>query len=186
MGMAGGTEAANDELRWFALRIIPQRELMAAKLLRHDGLVAEVKTEKRLRRRTKWDAERRYITYTAAPGYCFIAVPSAMDPRCYVRPFHIFRSFVGKDGIPAALDPKQMRAFLNLEDADLPGYYRHFKTGREFSIGDTVTIATGPFRDQQVRVEDVQDGEALFFMRLLGRDQEIRVSVNDVYKAEAA
>jgi len=174
------------ELRWFALRVLPQREMMAAKVLRYDGLVAEVKTERRLRRLTKWDKERRYITFNAAPGYCFIAVPGD-DPRVFVRPLHIFRSFVGpEDGPPARLNHGSVMNFLQLEDGDLPGYYRHFKTGREFSIGDTVIIATGPFRDHQVRVEDVQDGEALFFMRMLGKDQEVRVSVNDCIKAEAA
>lgn len=162
--------------------------MMAAKVLRHDGLIAEVKSERRLRARTKWDKERRYMNYVAAPSYCFVAVPnSGIDPRAYVRPFHIFKSFVGgTDGRPAQLDHQAMLAFLNFEEGELPGYFRHFKTGREFCIGDTVVVATGPFRDQQVRVIDVQDGEAFFVMRLLGRDQRMGVSVSDVYKAEAA
>lgn len=174
-------------LRWFALRTTPQREEMAAKLLRYDGLVAKTKTERKLRRRTKWDKERRYLTFNAAPSYCFIAVPPGPeDPRVYVRPFHIFRSFVGLHGRPAQLNTPAMLDFLQLEEGELPGYYRHFKTGREFKIGQTVIVTTGPFRDRQVRVEDVQNGEALFFMHLFGKDQEVRVKVDDCVPLEEA
>lgn len=190
------------DLNWFALRTLPQREEMGAKLLRHDGLVAVVKTEQRLRRRTKWDKERRYITFNAAPGYIWIATPAGRDPREFVRPFHIFRSFVGgPDGKPLMLPStsRQIKVqggdertsfgvlpFLQIEEGRLPGYYRHFKTGREFSIGDTVIVNTGPFRDHQVKVEGIEAGEAIFFLRLLGRDQEVRISVDDCIKAEAA
>lgn len=184
------------ELNWFALRVKPQREMMVAKLLRYDGLVAEVKTERRLRRKTKWDKERQYITFNAAPGYVFIATPAGRDPRIFVRPFHLFHSFVGKDGLPMQLPARTVvgkkhtshgiMPFLELQEGELPGYFRHFRTGREFKIGDTVIIATGPFRDHQVKVVDVQAGEALFFMRMLGVDQEVRISVNDCIKAEAA
>lgn len=173
------------ELNWFALRTLSGQEDMAAKVLRRDGLIAEVKTERRLRRRTKWDKERRYITFNAAPGYCFIGVPG-YDPRVYVRPLHIFRSFVGINGIPAALSAPAVRRFLDLDDGDLPGYFRHFRTGREFAIGDTVIVATGPFRDHQVKVVDVEAGEAVFFVHMLGVSKEVRISVNDCIKAEAA
>lgn len=189
------------ELYWFALRTLPQREDMAAKVLRHDGLVAVIKTERRLRRRTKWDKERKYITYNASPGYVFIATPAGKDPREFVRPLHIFRSFVSKDGAPLRLPTQSAEVkardgstymrhgilqFLEIEAGELPGYYRHFKTGREFTIGQTVIINTGPFRDHQVRVEDIQNGEAMFFMRLLGREQTVRVSVDDCIPVEKA
>lgn len=190
-----------EELDWFALRTLPQREDMAVKVLRRDGLVAVCKTERRLRRRTKWDKERRYITFNAAPGYIFVATPAGHDPRIYIRPLHIFRSFVGKDGLPLVLPSQSREAkgrngetytrfgvlpFLELEQGELPGYYKHFKTGREFSIGQTVIVTTGPFRDHQVKVVNVENGEALFIMRLLGRDQEVRMSVDDVIPLEEA
>jgi len=178
--------AQNEKLRWFALRVLPQREDMAAKVLRRDGLIAEVKTEQKLRRRTKWDKERRYITFNAAPSYCFIAVPGFADPRAFVRPLHIFRSFVGLNGVPAELGEGAMRKFLEMEDGQLPGYFRYHKTGREFSIGETVIINTGPFRDQQLRVDDIQDGEACFFVPMLGQTYTVRVPVNDCIAAEAA
>lgn len=174
------------EVWWYAIRTTPQREFMAAKLLRYDGLIAEVKTEKRLRRRTKWDKERRFITFNAAPGYVFIAAPAGDDPRVYVRPFHIYRSFVGYNGMPMRLPESEIRKFFDLQVGELPGYYRYHRTGREFAIGDTIIVNTGPFRDHQVRVVNIQDGEAMFFMRMLGKDQEVRISVNDCIKAEAA
>lgn len=176
----------NGDLSWYALRVVAPLADTAVKVLRRDGLVAVLKTERRLRRRTKWDKERRYLTYNAAPGYVWIATPAGKDPRCYVRPLHIFQSFVGLHGQPLELPDCQMRTFLDIQDGELPGYMRYHRTGREFKIGDTVIINGGPFMDRQVRVEDIREGEILFFMRLLGKDQEVRVSVHDVVKAEAA
>lgn len=174
------------ELSWWAIRTMAKNADMAAKVLRRDGIVAVLKTERRLRRRNKWDKERRYLTYNAAPGYVWIATPAGHDPRCFVRPLHIFQSFVGLHGMPVELPGPQIRRFLDLEEGPLPGYLRYHRTGREFRLGDTVIVNTGPFRDHQVKVENIEDGEVVFFVRMLGKDQEVRLSVDDVIKAEAA
>ena len=77
-------------------------------------------------------------------------------------------------------------AFLGHQGGRLPGYFRHFRTGHEFKIGDDILVTRGVLMDHKLKVQDVQEGEAVFMMRLLGRDQEIRIPVDDCIKAEAA
>src|SRR5690606_8532248 len=133
-----------------------------------DGLIAEMATEKRLRRRTKRDKVRQFITYTSAPGYLFIALrPGRPIPYDRLFRLHLVKSFVTIDGQPARLNHDAVTRFLKWHGADLPDYYRHFKTGAEFNVGDSVINARGVFQDHEMRVEDVRDGEAIFFLRML-------------------
>jgi len=194
MSSNGAGEAAlsnrqgEQDLRWLALRVLPQREQMVAKILRHWGLNAEVKTERRLRRRTKWDKERKLITYVAAPGYVLVATdPREPVPWYQIFRLHLVRSVVSIEGVPAVLNHNAVMRFLGYEDGALPSYFRFFRTGSpEFEIGDEIIVARGVFQDHKLRVQDVQDGEAVFLIRLLGATQEVRISVNDCVKAEAA
>lgn len=184
MAMVGAK--AGEDLRWFALRTAPDQRLMmcAAKYLRHLGLVAEYATEQRLRRKHRKEKERKLITYTSAPGYVFIALqPGAPIPWRDLMSIHLIKSFVTINGQPAVLDSEAVMRFLKFEEGNLPEYYRFFRTGSEFAVGDSVIITKGPLADFELRVQDVQDGEAIFFMRLLGADVEVRVGVNDCMKA---
>lgn len=176
------------ELMWFALRVIPQREMMAAKILRYFGVDAAIKTEKRLRRTTKWDKERKPIEFCAAPGYVFIAIPRGKPtPWGAIFKLHLIRSVVSIEGVPAELNHEAVMKFLGFEDMSLPNYFRFFSTrGHQFEIGDEVVITTGVLSEQKLRVEDVREGEAIFIIRMLGATKEISVPVNDCFKAEAA
>lgn len=171
-------------LVWHALRTEPQRELDVAKALERFGVYARVKTESRLRKWTKWDKVRTYRTFVAAPGYCFIGIPIGVPVPWYkILRIHMIYSIVGLHGQPARFDHDEMVRFLGHEGKRLPGYFRHFRTGHEFKIGDEVIVARGVLMDHKLKVQDVQDGEAVFLMRLLGRDQEIRIPVDDCVKA---
>lgn len=171
-------------LVWHALRTKPQREQMVADALMRFGVYAQVKTETRLRRRTKWDKERKLRTFVAAPGYCLIGTPDGISVPWYqIFRLHMVSSVVSLNGQPARLDHDAVLAFLGHEGGRLPGYFRHFRTGHEFKIGDEVIVARGVLMDHKLRVQDVQDGEAHFIMRLLGRDQLVKIPVDDCVKA---
>lgn len=177
------------ELLWFALRVSPDQRLMeiAAKYLRMLGFVAELATEQRLRRRHKREKVRRLQTFASAPGYVFLGMrPDQKVTWKQLRDCHIIKSFVSRNGVPAQLDHNAVMRFLRMEETGLPEYYRWFKTGSEFAIGDTVLITKGPLADFEMRVEDVRDGEAIFRMLMLNREIEARVPVNDCIKTEAA
>jgi transcription antitermination factor NusG len=174
------------ELRWYALRCRPQRERMTAKILRYHGLVAEVKTERRLRRRTKWDKERKLRSFVAAPSYVFVAFDAGKPmPWHVVFSYHFVWSVVSVGGVPAELNHEAVVRFLGYDDADkLPSYMKHFRTrGETFRVGEEVIIGSGAFTDHRMRVEDIRDGEAKFITHLLGRTIEVSVPVDDCVKA---
>ena len=173
------------ELLWHALRTKPQREEMVAAVLSRLGIYAQVKTETRLRRKTKWDKERKLQTFVAAPGYCLVGIqPDQPVPWYTIFRLHMVNSVVSFEGRPAQLNHRAVLGFLGHEGGRLPGYFRHFRTGHEFKIGDDVLVTRGVLMDHKLKVQDVQAGEAVFIMRLLGRDQEIRIPVDDCIKAE--
>lgn len=177
-----GTE---ENLRWYALRVLSQREQMVMKILRYDGIRAHIKTEKRLRRKTKKDPVRKPTPFCAAPSYCFVGLP-ASDPHPWrlVRKLHLIRSVVSVEGRPAELDPVALSDFLGFDDYNLPDHFKFFRTGQqEFKIGDVLRVASPSFEGFDLPLQDIQAGEAIFHLTLLGRMQELRVPVEQCYKA---
>lgn len=178
--------SAQTRLRWYCLRCPPQREVMTAKILRYHGLVAEVKTERRLRRKTKWEKERKFRSFVAAPGYVLIGFDAAQPmPWHAIFRYHLVRSVVSVHGAPAELGHDAVVRFLGYDDSgQLPSYLKHFRTrGESFKVGEEVIVGSGVFSDHRMKVEDIQDGEAIFIVRLLGRANEVRVALDDCVKA---
>ena len=174
------------DLAWFALRCAPQREQMVQKILRYHGIAAFVKTEKRLRRKTKRDPVRKPVSFVAASGYVFIGI-DGIHPWQYVHRYHMIHSVVSLEGRPVRLDPKALRDFLGFDDYDAPDALKFFRTRDEvFDIGDMVRIETPAFEGMQLRVRDIQRGEAIFGLMLMGRDTELRVPLDDCFPVKAA
>lgn len=179
------------EIRFYALRVLAQREQMVQKILRYDGLTAFIKTEQRLRRKTKKDPVRKPMPYCAAPSYVFVGLPVIAppgtendNPWSLVRKLHLIRSVVSLNGLPAELDPKALSEFLGFDDYNLPDHFKFFRTGQqEFKIGDIVRLAHPSFEGFDLPVQDIQAGEAIFHLTLLGRLQELRLPVEQCYKA---
>lgn len=174
-----------EEVVWFGLRVVAQREQMVMKILRYDGLKAHIKMEQRLRRKTKKDPVRRPEPFVAAPSYCFVGLPMD-DPHPWrlVRRLHLIRSVVSINGKPAALDPKALSEFLGFDDYSVPDHFKFFRTGQqEFKIGETLRIAHPSFEGMEFPLQDVQLGEAVFHLTLLGKLQELRIPVDQCYRA---
>ena len=172
-------------LAWFALRTTSQYEFMVRNILRRRGLLAFIKTEQRLRRKTKRDPVRRKQTFCAAPSYCFVGLPTdAPHPWALVHGMHMVRSVVSLNGRPAQLNPVALSSFLGYDDYAAPDHFKHFKTGQqEFSPGDMVRIASPAFEDLTLPVKDIENGEVIFSLVLMGRITEFRVALEQVYKA---
>ena len=172
-----GTEGALD---WYCLRVPPQKEVMAAKILRYDGLVAEIPTEPRLRRKTRHCKQRIEIRYPVASGYLLFGTP-ASEPPPWRRVFrlHLIRSVVSVNGVPARLNLDGVARLLKHEWDQKPAYAKWLRTGKEFGVGESVFILNGPFRDFELCVQDIRNGEAYFLVPLLGKMQELRIPIDD-------
>lgn len=172
------TQAATEGLSWYALRVTSQREDMVRKHLIHRGHKAFTKRE---RRYGKWiNGKRTDKEYVAAPGYVFMGCEG--NPWMEVHNCHLIRSVVSWGGRPAALDPNGLADFLGFDDFSLPDYFRFFREA-PFAIGDLVSIDSPSFEGFELRVKDIQRGEAIFSLVMMGRETEARFPVSQCFKA---
>lgn len=176
------------DLSWYALRTLPQREQMVAKILRYGGVKAHVKTEKRLRRKTKRDKVRTEQEFVAASGYCFVGLDHNIpNPWTLVHNWHQIKSVVSYSAKPVLLNPVKLAAFLDFDDYSLPDYFKFFETKGEpdFVVGDTVRVCSGSLTGFKLPVEDIRAGEAIFRLVLFGKDAELAIPWTDCVKVAA-
>ena len=166
------------ELNWFALRTLPQREHIVRKFLIYRGYQAFTKLERRFGKWTK--GKRIEKEYVAAPGYVFLGTDGS--PWSVVHNCHLIRSVVSYNGRPARLHPEGLAEFLGFDDFDKPEYFRFFRDA-PFAVGDMVKIDTPSFEGFELRVKDIQRGEAVFDLVMMGRTTQLRVPVAECYKA---
>ena len=175
-----GTEG---DLAWFALRTLPMREDMVRKLLIYRGLKAFIKTERRARRKTRFDAKRRERDFVVASGYVFVGLNNE-NPWSLTHNCHLIRSVVSLNGRPVHLNHEALADFLGFDDYNLPDFALYFKSRDPgFAIGDMVKIDSRTFEGIELKVRDVQRGEAVFDLVMMGRLTELRIPVSECYKA---
>ena len=173
------------ELKFYALRVLPQYEFMVMKHLRYQGIKAHVKTEKRLRRKTAKDKVRKEQTFIAASGYCFVGLPASNpNPWSLVHRIHMIRSVVSLNGRPAELCPDRLMDFLGYDDFSAPAHFKFLRTkGEQFQIGDVLKIAKPAFEDLNLPLVELREGECIFHLTLFGKVTELRVDPDQCYKA---
>jgi transcription antitermination factor NusG len=177
--MAAGQQG---ELRWFALRTIPQREDMVKKHLIRLGKRAFIKLERRF---GKWiKGQRSDRMYVAAPAYVFVGLGDEESPWDFVHTCHLIRSVVSKEGRPAEINPIVLADFLGFDDFNAPDYFKFFRAPA-FEIGETVRIETPSFEGMELPVKDIQRGEAIFELVMFAgaAPAEVRVPLDQCYKA---
>lgn len=176
--MAQVEDGGAEDLRWYALRVLPQREDMVKKHLIYRGLKAYTKLEKRF---GKWvKGKRTEKEYVAAPGYVFVGASS--NPWMEVHDCHLIRSVVSVNGRPALLDARKLATFLEFDDFSLPDYFRFFRAP-PFQVGDTVRIDHPSYEGFELPVKDIRNHEVIFDLVMLGRTMELNVPVENCYKA---
>jgi len=168
------------DLSWYALRVMSRYEPMVKKHLIYRGHQAYTKLERRF---GKWiNGKRTDKEYVAAPSYVFLGTTG--NPWAEVHNCHMIRSVVGYNGRPAQLHPKGLSDFLGFDDFNLPDYFRHFRyMEAAFKVGDMVNIDNPSFEGFELRVKDIQRGEAIFSLVMMGRETELRLPVDQCSKA---
>jgi transcription antitermination factor NusG len=168
------------ELKWYALRVMSRYEPMVKKHLIYRGHQAYTKLERRF---GKWiNGKRTDKEYVAAPSYVFLGTTG--NPWAEVHNCHMIRSVVSYNGKPAQLHPKGLSDFLGFDDFNLPDYFRHFRyMEAAFKVGDMVNIDNPSFEGFELRVRDIQRGEAIFSLVMMGRETELRLPVDQCSKA---
>lgn len=120
--------------RWYAVACCPQRELLAAELLRRRGRQAFVPTEVRRRRPSRTGA-RRPTTHCLVPGYVLLCAADADDARAalYGQPY--LRSVLGAGDQPVSeRELDRLRLVTGRDVVRLDRYASPLKVGDEVQV----------------------------------------------------
>ena len=156
----------SDELRWFALRVEPTKELMTVKILENRAMLALFPTHKITKSVSRYVSKTVEIDRPSLTGYVFIAFPRGEEiPWWAVRKIHLVQSIVRVDGKPAEIDYSALfRLFVPPEFFKVQ--VQHHK--RIYQNGEKVKMVSGSFTGIKAEIEDATPDEAIVRLGLLG------------------
>lgn len=172
--------------RWFAVRVPPQRELVAATFLHDEGFATFVVVRRQFEFANKVQRiklEKVEVIRPLMPGYCFIGMNHRTPGWDRVFCYRIVHGVIGYDGEPVEIphDDRPNRPGLRSlmwrqhgGEFNAPGYQRWQQTRNTFKIGDEVVTLDDTLRG---RVIDITDRSARVLVNFLGGEREVIADV---------
>lgn len=184
MARLSATEAAS-QYYWYALRVPPQKEFVAAEILRRKGLATFLPVERLWRRKNKYVKEKVLRTYALMPRHVFTGFS-----KCEVSWFNVFslpaiQGVVGRNGTPLQLDEEGMARIMRLYENGIkaPDEQKWMQTHKEFKAGDMVEIVGGAFDGFKVPVVEIMKSDARVIIELFGASKEVAISTEQLVAA---
>ncbi|MEL6257566.1 MAG: transcription termination/antitermination NusG family protein [Pseudomonadota bacterium] len=180
---------AKQRASWFAFRVEPQKERLAAQMVRNGGVFATVPLAQKWRRKNRFQKKRQAVKYPVMSGYILARLEGEtlfdMPWRTVFSP-HLVKSVVGANDRPLELSAQQVDNFLLKErngvfsDATI---FKNMRTHGEFELGDLVEFTAQGFEGCKGRVVGLTEREARILAPFLGGEREIRAPVDACCKA---
>lgn len=173
-------------LAWYALRVAPGAEFLAADRLSSMGVPTACPLRVEYRRRSRHARTREPMTFPLLAGYLFAAV-GERDWRPVMSQRHVY-GVVGADGRPSVVATAELVSLCRRSAAgafSAAEYQRNMRTGREFKVGDRVEVfGAGLALDGWVfEVSALHGDTARVVMQMLGGEREVSVSVDRLVAA---
>lgn len=167
-----------DRLHWYALRTPAQKEFIAQEILTQKGLVTYCPTDKRWRRRNRFQKHKELLSYAMLPRTVFVGFEPGIPLWFDIFALPAISSVVAINGRPMKLDSAGMSNLITnyANGIQRPKEEKHMQTGKEFKAGDMVRIMEGPFDGLTVPVHEIRGREARVFLELFGGRHEVSVS----------
>lgn len=100
-----------EDARWYALRVVPQKEYVVARILERREVWAYVPTGTYFRRRTRYDKMDTEYARPELPGCIFARFPSS--PQWFnVLRNHLILGPIGRNGAPWVFDPGELHRYF--------------------------------------------------------------------------
>ena len=175
---------------WFALRVKPQKEIVAERILRGLNYMAVTPTRSEWRhasRKAVNQKRKRKVYFPVMWGYVLVAFPS--DQRFInwydLTRLHIVSSIVAVNGLPLQLSGDQVDAAMKdwgvrLQARDISKYMR---SHGEYEVGDTVHVFAGGFDGVEGKVVDITNGEARVLMKFMNAEHVVTAPLDGCAKA---
>ena len=164
-----------ERLQWYALRTPAQKEFIAQEILTQKGLVTYCPTDKRWRRRNRYQRQKELLSYAMIPRTVFIGFKPGVPLWFDIFALPAISSVVAINGKPMRLDEQGMANLITRYSNGIqrPDEEKHMQTGKEFKAGDVVRIVEGPFDGLTVPVHEIRGREAKVFLELFGGRHEV-------------
>lgn len=181
MTILRAAEAAS-KYHWYALRVPPQKEFVAAEILRRKGLATFLPVERLWRRKNKYVKDKVLRTYALMPRHVF----TGFDKRA-VSWFDVFslpavQGVVGINGRPLLLDQDGMHRIMRLYENGIkaPDEQKFMGTHKEFKVGDIVEVIGGPFDGLKVPCVALMGAHAKVIIELFNASTEISIPTDQL------
>jgi transcription antitermination factor NusG len=182
-------------LRWFVLRVPPQKEATVIRIFNLVGFAAFIPTIPRERirrgRKTSWRVP-------VMPTYVLIGFPGVGQiPWWEVLKFELIKKIITLEDKPLQVpwetrvsrNGKSIKAgvahLLDDEDRIRVGASKYMRIWRAYATGDMVRIEAGPFFGFEGKVDNIDDDgvDAKVLLDIFGRQTMVQIPVGDAVKA---
>ncbi len=167
-----------EAIRWYILRVEPQREFAAVDIIGRRGALSFVPVEEKFprqsrhRRRAK-DKQAEPKKYPIFPGYVFAGFNGTIPMRELSR-LYVVRGVVGLEGKPYEVPQGIVDSLKHLSGTSLPRRSTP-NPHKSFDVGETVEITGGPFEGHVLPIVGISGDMAEFFVQFLGKEQKVSV-----------
>ena len=122
------------------------------------------------------DGKKRSVDEKLFPGYMMVQMLMDDDSWYVVRSTAGVTGFVGMGNTPTPLPQKEVEALMKFTQMEAP------KFEAKFSVGDSIKINEGPFKDFLGKVDEVNDdqGKVRVLVSVFGRETPLEVDFEQV------
>jgi len=126
--------------------------------------------------------ERVLVPRPMLSGWMFVGWSSELNRFPELMALEVVQGLLGDQGCPAIISEQAIKGFMRqfAGRGQHPSYSRYMRTGHEFSEGDEVTIASGPFVDFPAKVQRISGRTAEVLVNIFGRDTSIAMNLFDL------
>lgn len=122
------------------------------------------------------DGKKRSVDEKLFPGYLMVQMLMDDDSWYIVRSTPGVTGFVGMGNTPTPLPEKEVQALMRFTELETP------KFEAKFSVGDSIKINGGPFKEFLGKVEDVNEeqGKVRVLVSVFGRETPLELDFDQV------
>jgi transcription antitermination factor NusG len=172
LGKANGdlSDQRYANLRWFIVRVAPQKEMAATLILERQGKAVLYPRESRYRRSNKYAKTKREVWRPLAVRYLFVGFQDREPDWLSVFRIRCINGVVGINGNPMEVPHRQVTQFVwRNANRMAPIEQRHMVSNKEFAEGQRVEILRGSFNNQTGQVTEIRGKTAMVILSIAGK-----------------
>jgi transcription antitermination factor NusG len=169
-----------DQLRWYILRVEPQKEFAAEQIIDKRGALSFVPVEEKFprlkrgsRARDKHAEPKRYPIFR---GYVFAGF-NGVVPLYQLARLYVIKGVVGFEGKPYQV-PQDMIDKLKAQSGKHLPRRSSPNPHKSFDVGETVEITGGPFEGWSLPIVGISGKMAEFLVQFMGKEQKVKVPLS--------